>query len=154
MGQVTHEQANLLLQLYDLRREPRLREARAWFGQSFDAKSPEEMNKRYPMGSEANANFRMVVSYWDMAAGLVNRGLIDDELFFESSGEAWFVWERLRNLAPAMRAASKNPHAWSQLEALAKRIEEWQEGRAPGHLAAMRERMNSHRTAIATPQKL
>jgi len=150
MGQATHDQANLLLKLYDLRREPRLREARTWFAQSFDARTPEEMNSRYPMGSDANASFRMVVSYWDMAAGLVNRGLIDDELFFENGGEAWFVWERLRALAPAMRAASKNPHAWSQLEALAKRMEEWQERRAPGHYAAIRQRMNPERPSNAS----
>ena len=150
MAEITHEQANLLLKLYDLRREPKLREARAWFGQSFDAQTPEEMSKRYPIGSEGNAYFRMVVSYWDMAAGLVNRGLIDDELFFESSGEAWFVWERLRPLATGMRTASKNPHAWSQLEALAKRMEEWQERRAPGHMAAMRQRINPDRTASTT----
>jgi len=142
MGQVNHDQANLLLKIYDLRREPRLREARAWFGANFDAKTPEEAQRKYPMGSEANASFRMVVSYWEMAAGLVNRGLIDDELFFESSGEAWFVWERIRELAPAYRAAMKNPHAWGQLEKLAKRMEQWQEQRAPGHLAAIRQIMN------------
>ena len=150
MGEVTHKQANLLLKLYDLRREPRLREARAWFVQNFDAKTQEEMSKKYPMGSEANASFRMVVTYWEMAASLVNRGLIEDELFFENAGEAWFVWERLRALAPGVRAASKNPHAWSHLEALAKRMEEWQERRAPGHVATMRQRMNPDRTAQAT----
>ena len=150
MGDVTHKQANLLLKLYDLRREPRLREARAWFVQNFDAKTQEEMSKKYPMGSEANASFRMVVTYWEMAASLVNRGLIEDELFFENAGEAWFVWERLRALAPGVRAASKNPHAWSHLEALAKRMEEWQERRAPGHMATMRQRMNPDRTAQAT----
>ena len=149
MGHVTHDQADLLLKLYELRRESRLREARAWFAANFDAKTPEEVNKKYPMGSEANANLRMVTSYWEMAAGLVNRGLIDDELFFENSGEAWFVWERLRALVPAMRAASKNPHAWGQLEALVKRLEEWQERRAPGHLAAMRQRMNPDGAAAA-----
>ena len=52
-------------------------------GQNFDAKTPEEMNQKYPMGSEGNVSFRMVVTYWDMAAGLVNRGLIDDELSSE-----------------------------------------------------------------------
>jgi hypothetical protein len=149
MGQVTHEQANLLLRLYELRREPRLREARAWFVANFDAKTPEEVNKKCPMGSEANASLRMVLSYWEMAAGLANRGLIDDELFFENSGEALYIWERLRAVAPAMRAAYKNPHAWGQLEALAKRMEEWQEKRAPGHMAAMRQRMNPERTAAA-----
>jgi hypothetical protein len=88
MGQVTHEQANLLLRLYELRREPRLREARAWFTGNFNAKTPEEMNEKYPPGSEGNVNLRMTVSYWEMAATLVNRGLIDDELFFENSGES------------------------------------------------------------------
>lgn len=150
MGQVTHEQANLLLKLYDLRREPRLREARAWFTAHFDANTPDELNRKYPHGSEGNVNMRMVVSYWDLAAGLVNRGLIDDELFFESAGEAWFVWERLRELAPAMRAAFKNPHAWAQLEALAKRFEQWQERRSPGHIAAMRQMRNPERSTTAT----
>jgi hypothetical protein len=149
LGQATHEQANLLLKLYELRREPRLREARAWFTANFDAKTLEDVNKKCPPGSEGNVNMRMVVSYWEMAAGLVNRGLIDDELFFENAGEAWFVWERLRELAPAMRAAFKNPHAWEQLEALAKRLEEWQERRAPGHTAALRQRLNPERTATA-----
>lgn len=150
MGQVTHEQANLLLRLYELRREPRLREARAWFTANFNAKTPEEMNEKYPPGSEGNVNLRMTVSYWEMAASLVNRGLIDDELFFENSGEAWFVWERLREVVPAMRAASKNPQAWGQLEALVKRMEAWQERRAPGHAAALRQRLNPGRTATAT----
>jgi hypothetical protein len=149
MGQVTHEQANLLLRLYELRREPRLREARAWFTANFSAKTPEEMNEKYPPGSEGNVNLRMTVSYWEMAASLVNRGLIDDELFFENSGEAWFVWERLREVVPAMRAASKNPQAWGQLEALVKRMEAWQERRAPGHAAALRQRLNPGRTATA-----
>jgi hypothetical protein len=150
MGQVTHDQANLLLRLYELRREPRLREARAWFTGNFDAKTLEEMNKKYPPGSEGNVNLRMTLSYWEMAAGLVNRGLIDDELFFENSGEAWFVWERLHEVVPAMRAASKNPQAWGQLEALVKRMETWQERRAPGHTAALRQRLNPERTATAT----
>ena len=89
MGQVTYEQANLLLRLYELRREPRLREARAWFIAHFDAKTPEELAKKYPSGDDANASFRMVITYWDMVAGLVNRGLIDEDLFFESaSGRA------------------------------------------------------------------
>jgi|SRR5579883_1839167 len=149
MGQVTHDQANLLLRLYELRREPRLREARAWFVANFDAKTLEEVNKKCPPGSEANASLRMVLSYWEMAAGLANRGLMDDELFFENSGEALYIWERVRAVVPAMRAAYKNPHAWGQLEKLAKRMEEWQERRAPGHMAAMRQRINPERTAAA-----
>ncbi len=116
MGQVTHEQANLLLRLYELRREPRLREARSWFLANFHTRNMEERAKICPPGSDGDTNLRMVVSYWDMAAGLVNRGLIDDELFFETSGEAWFVWDRLREITPTIRAAFKNPHYCSHLE--------------------------------------
>src|ERR1700730_10057176 len=91
MGQVTHEQANLLLRLYELRRESRMRQARAWFYSQFEANTPQELTSKYPMGSEESASFRMVISYWDMAAGLSNRGLIDDEMFFENSAEGWIV---------------------------------------------------------------
>jgi hypothetical protein len=152
MGQVTHEQANLLLRLYELRREPRLREARAWFSANFDAQTPEEMAQKCPPGSEANASMRMVVTYWEMAAGLANRGLIDEDLFFENSGEGFLVYDRMRVLLPAMRAAYQNPMLWAQLETLGKRMEAWHEKRAPGHLAAMRQMM-ARRQATATAAK-
>ena len=139
MGVVTYDQANLLLRLYELRREPRMREARAWFLTNFDAQSPEEVGQKSPPGSESNASMRMVLTYWDMAAGMVNRGLIDDDLFFENSGEGFWVWDRVRGLLPAMRAAFQNPQMWNQLDAFGKRMEAWQEKRAPGHVAAMRQ---------------
>jgi len=150
MGQVTHEQANLLLRIYELRREPRLREARAWFIAKFDApKTPEDRAKTYPPGSVEDANIRMVISYWDMVAGLVNRGLIDDELFFESSGEAWIVWDRIRDIAATARTMFKNPHMYRNLEQVIQRMEEWQERRAPGHIAVVRQMMAAGRQAAA-----
>ena len=149
MGQVTHEQANLLLRLYELRREPRLREARSWFIANFHARNLEERAKNYPPGSDGDTNVRMVVSYWDMAAALVNRGLIDDELFFETSGEAWIVWDRLREITPIIRRTFKNPHYCEHLERLVKRMEEWQVRRAPGHMAAMRQVMSGGRQSPA-----
>jgi len=146
MGQATHEQVNLLLRLYELRREPRLRQARSWFVEQFYATSPEELMKKYPGGTEENINIRMTVSYWDMVASIVNRGLIDDELLFETTGELWVVWERIKPLAPAWRAAFKNPHLFASLEELCKRLEAWQEKRAPGSTAAMRQMMEQMRT--------
>jgi hypothetical protein len=149
MGEVTHEQAHLILRLYDLRREPRLREARAWFAGNFYAQSPEEVTEICPPGSAANASMRMVITYWEMAAGMANRGLVDDEMFFENAGEAFLVYDRIRGLLPAMRAAYQNPHLWAQLETLGKRMEAWHEKRAPGHVAAMRQRMARMRPAAA-----
>jgi hypothetical protein len=149
MGQVTHEQANLLLRIYELRREPRMRQARAWFANQFEANTPQELNSKYPMGSEESASLRMVISYWEMAAGLVNRGLMDDEMFFENSMEAWVVWERVKTLVPAQREATKNPTYLAQLEKWVKRFEEWREQTAPGAMEAFRQARASARRSAA-----
>jgi hypothetical protein len=150
MGQVTHEQVNLMLRLYELRRESRLRQARAWFVNHFHPNSPEEIGEKYPPGSEENANIRMTISYWDMVAGIVNRGLIDDELFFENNGEIWVVWDRVRNIAPAWRKAFQNPTIFGNLEETCRRMEAWREKRAPGSTAAMRKMMEMTRGSAKT----
>jgi hypothetical protein len=138
MTQVNYDEVNLMLRLYDLRREPRLREARAWFVENFHADTPEELMKKYPQGGQENTYIRMVISYWDMVASIVNRNLINDELFFESNGEIWVVWDRMRSIVPAWRAAFKNPLLFSGIENTCKRLEIWREKRAPGSSSAMR----------------
>ena len=116
----TYDDANLILRLYDLRREPRLREARAWFSNSFKAKTLEEATKLCPPGSEENASYRMVVTYWEMAASFVTSGVLNQELFFQSGRELLFVWERISDLLPAMREAYKDPHWVHNFETVAK----------------------------------
>jgi len=150
MGQVTHEQANLLLRLYELRRESRMRQARAWFHGQFEANTPQELLSKYPMGSEENASLRMVISYWDMAAGMANRGLIDDEMFFENATEGWIVWEKMRTVVPAQREAMKNPAYLLHLENFANRFEAWRERTAPGSIEAFRQARVTTRRAIAS----
>ncbi|HEV3221016.1 MAG TPA: hypothetical protein VGZ48_14710 [Candidatus Acidoferrales bacterium] len=149
MGEVTHDQANLLLKLYDLRREPRLREARAWFNSQFWANSAEEMMQRYPAGSEANTSMRMVGSYWEMACGLVNRGLIDDDLFFESNGEVWFVFERLRPSLAGIREMYHNPNAYKQIETTVARLEQHWNRTSPGMVELHRQRIAQMREQSA-----
>src|ERR1035438_9343440 len=127
MPQLSYDEVNLMLRLYDMRREPRLRQARAWFVEHFHPLSPEEMMQNFPQGGEENTYIRMVISYWDMVASIVNRGLIDDELFFESNGEIWVVWDRMRTIVPTWRSAFKNPHLFSNIEDTCKRLEAWRE---------------------------
>ena len=145
MAQVNYEEVNLMLRLYDLRREPRLREARAWFVENFHAGTPEELMTKYPQGSQENTYIRMVISYWEMVASIVNRGMINDELFFESNGEIWVVWDRMRTIVPTWRAAFKNPTLFAGIEETCKRLEVWREKRAPGSTAAMRQMMEQSR---------
>jgi hypothetical protein len=139
MGEVTHDQVNLMLRLYDIRREPRLREARQWFMDNFRSTTLEDVMKKYPPASQENAYLRMVISYWEMVAGIVNRGLVEEDLFFENSGEQWIVWERMKPVMGEWRTTLKNPHMLGNLEEQCKRLEAWREKRAPGTNQAMRE---------------
>src|SRR5215472_6515888 len=138
MGEVTHDQANLLLRLYELRREPRMREARDWYFANYHPRSLDEMQTQAPPGTPGNASVRMVLSYWEMAASMVNRGLIDEEFFFENTGEQWAVWSRIKPTVGAMRAALKSPQYFRQLEQHVGRLEAWREKQAPGSIEAMR----------------
>src|ERR1700732_1929742 len=138
MSQISYDEVNLMLRLYDLRREPRLRQARSWFVEHFHPQSPEDMMQKYPQNSEENTYIRMVISYWDMVASIVNRGLINDELFFESNGEIWVVWDRMRSIVPIWRAAFKNPRLFANIEETYKRLEAWREKQTPGLVGAMR----------------
>jgi hypothetical protein len=141
MGVVTHEQANLLLKLYDARREPRLREAREWFGNNFHVKTPEDVMKLCPPGSGQNAYMRMVLSYWEMVASIVNRGLIDEEFFFENSGEQWVAFEQVKPVLAAWRTMFSSPKFLSNLEEQCRRFEAWREKRNPGSNEAIRKMM-------------
>jgi len=143
MGEVTHEQVNLMLKLYDMRREPVMREARSWFSGNFRPASFEEMSKVAPMGSKESAYARMVISYWGMVASIVNRGLIDEEFFFENTGEQWMVWERMKPIIEGWRAAYGNPHLHGNLQKHVEKLEAWRSKNAPGMAEAMRKMMSA-----------
>jgi hypothetical protein len=131
MTQPTYEDAELVLKLYDLRREERLRTARAWFFANFSAHSFAEAMEKYPAGSDQNAYMRMVGTYWDMAASFVVRGILHDELFFESSGEMLAVWEKIKDVVYDMRNVRKNPTLYRNLEKAATKQAAWLDRQAP-----------------------
>ena len=131
MTQATYQDAELLLRLYELRRDDRLRTARAWFVGNFSAASMGELMEKYPPGTDHNAYFRMVASYWDMAASFVVRGILHEDLFFESSGEMLIVWEKTKDLMVDMRRVRKNPLLFRNLEKAATRQIEWLNRQAP-----------------------
>ena len=145
MANPTHEQAQLQLKFYDLRREARLRQARDWFSKNYFADNFDEAMKIAPMGTEAGTSYMMVVSYWDQACAYLNHGLLNEDLFFETSGEFFFVWERVKPAIKEGRKRFSNPLFLAHLEKAATRFETWIEGRAPGHVTAMREFMKEMR---------
>ena len=145
----THEQAQLHLQVYEQRREPRLRLARDWFAKNYIVNSFEDAMRVAPMGTEAGINVGMVLGYWEQACALLNYGLLHEDLFFETSGEFFAVWEAMKPVVPTFREKFLNKQALAHLEQAAKRYEGWQERRNPGHIAAMRQFMQQMRSQMA-----
>jgi hypothetical protein len=137
----TYEQGELQLKIFDLRREARLRQARDWFSQSYYPNSLDDAMRIAPMGTEACTFLMMVVGYWDQACAYLNHGLLHEDLFFETNGEFFFVWERVKPTIQEGRQRWSNPLFLAHLEKAANRYETWIEGRAPGHIAAMRQMM-------------
>ena len=145
----THEQAQLHLQVYDLRREERLRKARDWFQQNYRAKTLEEA-MRFAPGTEQGNYVGMVMGYWEQACALLNYGLLHEDLFFETSGEFFGVWELLKPVVPEFRKQFKAPHMLANLEKAAQRFEKWQERRAPGSIEMMRQWMKEEQPKSAS----
>jgi hypothetical protein len=132
----TYDDAMLILQLYEMRREEKLRQARGWFAKSFKAANMEEFQALCPQGSETNSYYLMVTSYWEMLASFIETGVLNRELFFQSGLELLFVWERMRDIVPAYRQKMKNPYFYRNLENVAKSMIQWMNSRAPESYSA------------------
>ena len=110
------ESGLLNLRLFELRREPVLREARAWFLAEFN---PETLDEFVALVSgERNASFRMVLGYWDMAASLVTTGAIDGDAFRAAHGEVFATFSKVHPFLNELRAASGEPDFCKHLEAV------------------------------------
>ena len=110
------ESAQLNLQLFDLRRETVLREARRWFLVDFN---PETMAELVALvGGERNASFRMVLGYWDMAASLVTTGAIDGDAFRAAHGEIFATFGKIHPFLADLRTASGEADFCRHMEAV------------------------------------
>jgi hypothetical protein len=127
------EDATLILRLYKLRREPVMREARNWFF-SFNPTSAGEYMEA--MMGEHSGHLRMVISYWDMAASLVNHGAIDEQMFNDANGEHLFIFAKIEPILEELRQQWNQPDMLKHFETLIRRIPENKE-----KLAAIRERI-------------
>ncbi len=139
-----YESADLLLKLYDLRREPTMRQARQWFG-TFHPESADDITAA--LRSEHSSYYRMVTTFWDMAASFVNNGAIDEKMFNDANGEQIFIFARLQPFLAEYRAKTKQSDYLIQLEQLIMRMPDAEE-----RLRAMRERIRG--MAAARPARV
>jgi hypothetical protein len=128
-----HDDADLILKLYDLRREATMREARNWFF-TFNPTTVQDVIDA--LLSEHSGHYRMVISYWDMAAAMVNNGAIDEQLFNETNGEHIFIYAKIQPVIEEVRTLFGAPDFLHNLETVVKRIPNIDE-----KITTMRERM-------------
>jgi hypothetical protein len=124
MNKATHDDVNLILRLYEVRREEKLRAARAWFVANFKVKTVAEMNALAAPGTEANAYLRQATSYWDMVASFITADVLNKELFFQSGRELLLTWLRLKPIIEEFRALNKAPKMYANLETVANAFAE------------------------------
>lgn len=110
------ESAQLNLQLFEMRREPVLREARSWFLLDFNPETFEELLA--VMGGERNASCRMVLGYWEMAASLVTTGAIDAEAFCAAHSEIFATFSKIHPFLAELRGAAREPEFCRHMEEL------------------------------------
>lgn len=138
------EEAGLILKLYELRREETMRKARDWYFREFNPQSIADFTSA--MFSEHSGHLRMVITYWDMAAALVNDGAISLELFNNANGEHIGVFSKIEPLLGEIRAAY-GPQFAQNTEKL---IDSLPDGRKRTNEA--RERMKAIRAQLAQQQ--
>ncbi|HEV8368873.1 MAG TPA: hypothetical protein VGQ39_13050 [Pyrinomonadaceae bacterium] len=127
------EEADLILKLYDLRRESLMREARNWFF-TFNPQGPQDFLD--VLTSDKSGHYRMVISYWDMACSLVNNGAIDAQMFNDANGEHIFVYAKMEPWIPVLREQMGLPQFLAHLEKTVKALPDYEE-----RLAAVRDRI-------------
>ena len=116
-----HEDANLILKLYELRREEGLRRARRWYFTDFNPQSAGDVAKVFGSGHDGSAHYRMITSYWDMAASFVNNGGIDEKMFLDANGEHVAVFCKLEPFIEEVRQTIGMPDYLCQLETLVRK---------------------------------
>lgn len=141
----TAEDAKIVMRLYDLRRENEMRKARAWYAGWWPRSTDEIVQMvNAPANPQENAWFRQVNGYWDMAASLVARGTLNEDLFFDSGGEMWFTLAKLQPFLKEVRQKAGIPHAFVRVEKVATRTKDGRE-----RLQMMLKRAEARRAAAA-----
>jgi hypothetical protein len=139
----TFEDTNLILRLYELRREEKMRAARDWYISNFFPGKAEDIQAILTPGNPHNAQFRMVASYWDMAASFAVRGPLNPYLLLESAGELILVWAKVEPFIVQIREWSNLPEFLRNLEEIVKLVD-W----APRRVEWLHERFKMFREQV------
>ncbi len=142
-SRATFDDVNLILRLYELRRDDRMRASRSWFMANFKVRTLEEWSALCAPGTDANESYRQVTSYWEMAASFINTGVLNAELFYQSGRELLFTYARMRFVLPALREKLANANELKNLELAAQNYIVWWDQQSPGAYEAFCKRIGA-----------
>src|SRR5258708_20444377 len=117
----TAEDTQIIMRLYDLRREPEMRKARQWYAGWWPASADDILQVLNGFGTQENAWLRQVNGYWDMAASFVLRGALNEELFFDSGAEMWFILAKLQPFLQEVRQKRNILKEFTRVKTIAQR---------------------------------
>jgi hypothetical protein len=146
----TTADADLILKLYDARREPEIRKARQWWTATFWPASADDVLQVMRGSGQENAWYRQVLGYWNIAASFVIHGALNEDLFLEPSfcGEMLFVYSKLQPYLKELREKTQNPHLMVNIEKLIMRSKTGRE-----RLAMVAKNVEARRKALAEAAK-
>ena len=127
----TYEDVNLLLRLYEMRREEKMRQARDYFLGQFNPDSVDEFKQMCPHGTKENAHFRQFITYWEMVASFITAGVLNENLFFQSGREMLVAYERVKPMLGDMRAMYQDPTYLLNLEQVGEHYIEFMKKKGP-----------------------
>jgi hypothetical protein len=146
----TTADADLILKLYDARREAEIRKARQWFIGTFWPASADDVLQVTRSSGQENAWYRQVLGYWNMAASFVIHGALSEDLFLETafSGEMYFLYSKLQPFLKELREKMQNPLFLANVEKIIMRSKSGRE-----RLAIVAKNVEARRKALAEAAK-
>lgn len=130
MGIPTHEDARLMVELFQLRLNPFMQQSETWFSTQFEPVSWDELKVRYPLGSPEWRMLNTVLGYWELLGSLIDHNLLSEELVFDAIESVDVTWEKVKDWLPHARL-EMGTDLWENIELLVTKQRRWKIVRTP-----------------------
>ena len=130
MGIPTHEDARLLVELFELRLNPFMQESENWFSTQFEPLAWDELKEKYPLGSREWRMLNTVLGYWEMLGALIDHNLLSEELLFDAIESVDVTWDKVKDWLPHARL-EMGTDLWENIELLVVKQRRWKIVRTP-----------------------
>src|SRR5689334_20546618 len=130
MGIPTHEDARLLVELFQLRLNPFMQQSENWFATQFEPATWDELKVKYPLGSQEWRMLNTILGYWEMLGAMIDHNLLSEELLFDAIESVDVTWDKVKDWLPHARL-EMGTDLWENIELLVNKQRRWKIVRTP-----------------------